>query len=97
MQLIESNHNFSSKKHAERLLQREQYDVINIYMQAGEEITEHHAKEETLIIVRAGKVKFDVEGKKIILTDKKMLQMEPYEKHSLKAVEESDLLLLKFR
>lgn len=84
-------------KHAERKMVEDKYDVIQLQMEKDEEITEHHAREETLIIVRNGKVEFDVEGKKVVLTNENLLQMEPYEKHSLKAIEKTDLILLKFK
>ncbi|HLR43080.1 MAG TPA: hypothetical protein VK067_07575 [Pseudogracilibacillus sp.] len=84
-------------KHAERKIAEDKYDVIQIQMEEDEEVTEHHAREETLIIVRNGKVEFDVEGKKVILTNENLLQMDPYEKHSLKAIEKTDLILLKIK
>lgn len=98
MKLIESAHDSGDKKKfAKRLMKEKQYDVVHFHMKAGEEITEHHAREETLIIVRTGKVKFDVEGETVELTNEEILHMEPYEKHSLEAMEETDFLLLKIR
>lgn len=96
MKLISSPHEIGDrKKHASRLLNQPKYDVVQIHMKKDEEITTHHAKVETLIIVRAGKVSFTVEGETVILTNENILQMDPYEEHSLTALEESDLLLLK--
>lgn len=96
MMLISSPHEIGDKKkHAGRLLNQPKYDVVQIHMKKDEEITTHHAKVETLIIVRTGKVSFTVEGETVILTNENILQMDPYEEHSLTALEESDLLLLK--
>lgn len=98
MKLIESSYDVGNKnKFAKRLMCGDKYDIVQIHMKAGEEISEHHAKEETLIIVRSGKVNFEVEGEVVELTCKEVLQMEPFEKHSLKAMDETDLLLLKIR
>ena len=96
MKLITTLHDIGeNSKHAERVLKGTKYDVIQIHMNQGEEITEHHAKVETLIIVRTGKVQFNVEGEDVILTNEQILQMEPFEAHSLKALEETDLILMK--
>ncbi len=98
MKIIETPHELNGRtKHAERKLAADKYDVVQIQMEENEEITEHHAREETLIIVREGKVVFDVEGEKVTLTNGHLLQMNPYEKHSLKALEKTDLILLKFK
>lgn len=98
MKLVETLRELKAQnKHAERKLNEEKYDVIQIQMEKGEEITEHHAREETLIIVRSGKVEFDLESEKVVLTNEQLLQMDPYEKHSLKAIEKTDLILLKFK
>lgn len=79
MKLVETLHELKGQtKHAERKLDGNKYDVIQIQMKKDEEITTHHAREETLIIIRSGKVEFDVEGEKIILTNEHLLQMDPY-------------------
>src|SRR5690625_5230163 len=98
MKVIDTLHELNGRtKHAERKLASDKYDIIQIQMEENEEITEHHAREETLIIIRDGKVEFDVEGKKVVLSNENLLQMDPYEKHSLKAVEKTDLILLKIK
>lgn len=97
MKHIQTSHDIGEKqKFANRVLNQSKYDVVHIHMKKDEEITTHHAKVETLIVVRTGKVLFVVEDKTIELTNEEILQMEPYEKHSLKAIEETDLLLMKF-
>lgn len=96
MKQVTTSHDIGEKrKHALRVLNETKYDVVHIHLKQGEEITTHHAKVETLIIVRAGKVRFNVEGEDVILTKEEILQMDPYEKHSLHALDETDLLLLK--
>lgn len=79
MKLVETLHELKGQtKHTERKLDGNKYDVIQIQMKKDEEIKTHHAREETLIIIRSGKVEFDVEGEKIILTNEHLLQMDPY-------------------
>lgn len=96
MKLISSTHDIGEKKkHAERILKQPKYDIIHIHMKKDEEITTHHAKVETLIIVRSGIVSFTIEEETVILTNEQVLQMDPFEKHHLKAIEACDLLLLK--
>lgn len=98
MKLVETKHDIGEKaKHAQRILNQPKYDIVQIHMKKDEEITTHHAKVETLIVVRSGKVSFTVEGKTVLLTNEQVLQMDPFEEHSLKALEESDLLLLKIK
>lgn len=98
MKHIQTAHDIGEKqKFANRVLNQPKYDVVHIHMKKGEEITTHHAKVETLIVVRAGKVLFIVEDETFELTNEDILQMEPYERHSLMALEEADLLLLKFK
>jgi len=98
MKLIAGLDNLDEKtKHAERVLSQPSYDVIQIHLEKDEVISTHHAKEETLIIVRTGKVRFVVEEETVVLTNEEILQMDPYEKHCLEAIEETDLILLKIK
>ncbi len=98
MKLIDTLRNLGERsKHAERMLSEPNYDVIQIQMKRNEELTTHHAEEETLIIVRTGKVEFILEEQLVVLTNEQIFQMAPMEKHSLKALEATDLILIKFK
>jgi len=98
MKLIDSIVGLDKKaKHAERVLSQPAYDIVQIHMKKNEVISTHHAKEETLIIVRTGNVRFVVEDETVVLTNAQILQMEPYEKHSLEAIEDTDLILVKIK
>lgn len=98
MKLEKTIHHIGEKgKYAKRILNEAKYDMIQIHMKKEEEITAHHAKEETLIIVRTGEVLMNIEGESVTLTNETVLQMNPYEEHDLKAIEEADLLLLKIK
>jgi quercetin dioxygenase-like cupin family protein len=70
MKLIPTSHNIgANKKHPARVLNEPGYDVVQIHLDQDEEMTTHHAKVETLIIVRTGKVSFTVEEETVILTN----------------------------
>ncbi|SFM76323.1 cupin domain-containing protein [Psychrobacillus psychrodurans] len=56
---------------------------------------EHHANANVLIVVRKGKVQFTVDGAEHTVTTGNILQMKPLEKHALKALEDSDIVVTK--
>ena len=68
---------------------------MNIQLRAGEEVKEHHANANVLIAIRRGKVQFMVEGTEQIVTTGNILHMNPLEKHALKALEDSDIVVTK--
>lgn len=98
MRVVTSTHDIGhNKKFAKRLLHEEKFDLIHMHLKQGEQLSEHHAKEEVLVIIRMGKVEFNFEGKKVTLTNEDILHMECNEKHSVFAIEETDLILLKVK
>lgn len=98
MKLEKTVHRLGEKgKYAKRVLQEAKFDMVHMHMKEEETIASHYAKEETLIIVRSGKIVMNVEGEEVTLTNESILQMEPYEAHDLRAIEETDLLLLKVK
>jgi len=98
MEYIDTWHDVDQKtRYANRVMKRDKFDVVHMHMHKDEEVKSHYAKEETLIVVRSGKVRFTVEGRAVELTNDDILQMDPYEKHDMKAIEKTDFLLLKFK
>ena len=83
------------EKQITNVLKEEDFDVMNIQLRAGEEVKEHHANANVLIVVRKGKVQFMVEGTEHIVTTENILHMKPLEKHALKALEDSDIVVTK--
>src|SRR5699024_11801347 len=56
MKHIQTPYDIGDKqKFANRKLSQSKYDVVHIHLKKAEEIKTHHAKEETLIVVRSGK------------------------------------------
>ncbi|ARK25350.1 hypothetical protein SporoP37_12250 [Sporosarcina sp. P37] len=85
----------SNPKQVDKLLGSESMDVMNIQLKAGEEIPTHHADCNVLVVVRKGTISFTVEEETVELTNGVVLSMEPYENHSLQAVEDADLIVVK--
>lgn len=95
MNLISTPYRLEEKpKHIAKLMTLENASVVNIQLKKGETIAEHDSKREVLIIVRKGAVIFDVDGTETVVTSNNVLHMSPLEKHSLRATEDSDLLVL---
>src|SRR5699024_5941316 len=55
------------QKFANRKLSQSKYDVVHIHLKKAEEIKTHHAKEETLIVVRSGKIRMKIEAETVEL------------------------------
>lgn len=95
MELIETPILLGEKnKHIQKALSFGKTKVINMQLQSGEKIAEHDSIADVLIIVRSGKVSFIVEGETVEAAPDNILHMNPNEKHSLTAIEPSDLLVL---
>ncbi|MBA4536962.1 cupin domain-containing protein [Bacillus aquiflavi] len=84
-------------KNMQKLLSFNENQLIQIQLLAGKEISTHKAGTDALIIVRKGKVQFTVEGKEIVITNHDILYLEPDENHSIIALEDTELLLVKIR
>jgi len=95
MDLISTPYRLEEKpKHIAKLLTLENMSVVNIQLKKDETIVEHDSKREVIIIVRRGAVMFDVEGTEQLVTQDNVLHMSPLEKHSLRATEDTDLIVL---
>lgn len=86
-----------TEKKLTKIASHEQYDLVSIQLAAGEGIPAHDAPHTVLIIVQSGKVLFTVEGKEQELVSSTILHMDPKEQHSLQAIEDCKLLLLKIK
>jgi quercetin dioxygenase-like cupin family protein len=96
MHLIETPFLLEEKeKNVSKVIQFDNNDVVNIQLRIGEEIKEHNADANVLIVIRRGKVIFTVEGEEQVVTSNNVLHMNPLEKHALKAVEDSDIVVIK--
>jgi quercetin dioxygenase-like cupin family protein len=94
MDLISTPYKLDQKsKHIEKLQTLENATIINIQLKKGETIAEHESSKDVVIVVRRGAVSFDVEGAETVVEQDNMLYMKPNEKHSLLAVEDTDILV----
>lgn len=87
----------NKEKFTEKALEFGPNTVLNIQLKTGQAIPEHHVGEHLLVIVRKGKILFDVEGEKSELSPDTFIYLDPNEKHSLKAMEDSDVLVLRIK
>ncbi|PIC80254.1 hypothetical protein CSV75_00200 [Sporosarcina sp. P18a] len=98
MNVIDTKNQLTEKKkHIEKVADVDNAILMNIQLRAGEEVAEHDANKEVFIIVRKGKVRFTVEGEPIDVTPDNVLHMVPLERHSLHAVEDSDVLVIQVK
>lgn len=98
MKLFDTKNQLAEKqKHVEKVASVENTTIMNIQLRTGEEIAEHDANKEVFIIVRSGKVRFTVNGEPVEVTPGNMLHMEPLERHSLHALEDTDILVVQVK
>src|SRR5690625_6683660 len=91
MEYVDIWHDLGEKsRYANRVMKKDKFDVVHIHLKKDEEIGSHHAEEETLIIVRNGRIQFNVEGRVVELTKEGILRMDPYEEHDMKALEKTE-------
>lgn len=85
------------KKHIQKVTKFEKTNIVNMQLAAGEGINEHDADADVLIIVKSGKLQFTVEGEDVQVSPEVMMHMVPKEKHSLIAVEDSNILVIQIK
>ena len=85
------------KKHVQKVVNFEKTNIVNMQLAAGEEVPTHDADADVLIIVKSGKLQFTVEDEKMEVSPETMLHMVPKEKHSLKAIDDSDFLVIQIK
>ncbi|MFY3792833.1 cupin domain-containing protein [Ureibacillus sp. MALMAid1270] len=98
MEIIETPYILGEKnKKAGKVFTQDQFDVMNIQLKTGEEIPAHHSDRDVIIIVRNGIVAFTVEEKTVELTNEQLLYIKPFEKHSIVAKEDADIIVMKIK
>lgn len=98
MELFEMPYRLDDKKkHVQKVAKFEKTNIVNMQLAAGEEIGEHDADADVLIVVNTGKVGFIVEGQAAEVSPGVMMRMTPKEKHSLRAIEDSNFLVIQIK
>ncbi|MEK5231640.1 AraC family ligand binding domain-containing protein [Lysinibacillus sp. FSL K6-0232] len=87
----------NKRKHAGKVAVGAGYDMMTIQLRAGESVAEHSAPGEVIIVCRKGCVKFQVEGQLTTLDANALLLLEPNEKHSLEALEDCELIVIRLK
>lgn len=98
MEIFQTNVQWGERaKHVEKVTDISENALVNIQLKSGERIAEHAAAEHVVVIVRRGRVAFTVEGNEVTVTSEAVLVMEPNERHSLVALDDTDFLLVKIK
>lgn len=98
MELFEMPYQLDNKKkHVQKVVNFEKTNIVNMQLAAGEEIPAHDADADVLIIVNSGRVEFTVEGTTVEVSPGIMMRMTPKEKHSLRAIEDSNFLVIQIK
>lgn len=79
----------------EHLIEKHSQTVTHLYLKAGQEIPEHSVEASVIVVIYKGKVKFSNKIETQTIVPGNIVEMEPKEVHSLKAVDESGLMVIK--
>ncbi len=98
MELINTPYQLDEKqKHIEKVLNLGYITIVNMQLQKGEVVAEHKVDADVLIVMKTGKVVFTVNGEDVEVSPQNILRMDAGERHRLKAVEASDLLVMQVK
>ena len=75
------------------LIKTQHFEIIRMVLLASKEIAEHKAKGDIIVQCLEGHVAFSTLGKNLELRAGHMIYLKSGEPHSLKAIEDSSLLL----
>ncbi|GAA0604208.1 hypothetical protein GCM10009001_21710 [Virgibacillus siamensis] len=95
MHVLPVDHSITNPKQASKLFQGDHREIMHLKLKEGEEIKEHDSPKHVFIFVKSGEVEFTVTGKTHIISTEKVLYMEPYERHALKALSDVSILVMK--
>ena len=68
--------------------------AVALELEGGEELGDHHVRERVVVCVVSGRVVFDASGEAVEGGAGTVLTFDPGERHSVRAVEHSQLLLI---
>ena len=81
----------------EHLVDEENLQVTHLQIKKGEEVPSHKSDKNVVVVIYKGKVNFTGENGSEIIAPGDIIVMEPEEKHALKSLEDSDLMVIKAR
>ena len=79
----------------EHLLDEDKLQITHLQIKKGEEIPSHKSDKNVVVVIYKGKVDFVGENGNEIIVPGDIITMEANELHALKAIDESDLMVIK--
>ena len=81
----------------EHLVDEDNLQITHLQIKKGEEIPSHKSDKSVIVVIYKGKVDFKEENGNQIIIPGDIITMDPNEIHALKAIEDSDLMVIKAR
>lgn len=79
----------------EHLLDEDKLQITHLQIKQGEEVPSHKSDKNVVVVIYKGKVDFTGENGNEIIVPGNIITMDPNEMHALKAIEDSDLMVIK--
>lgn len=79
----------------EHLLDEDKLQITHLQIKQGEEIPSHKSDKNVVVVIYKGKVDFVGENGNEIIVPGDIINMEANELHALKAIDDSDLMVIK--
>lgn len=79
----------------EHLLDEDKLQITHLQIKQGEEIPSHKSDKIVVVVIYKGKVDFVGENGNEIIVPGDIITMDPNEVHALKAIVDSDLMVIK--
>ena len=79
----------------EHLLDEDKLQITHLQIKQGEEIPSHKSDKNVVVVIYKGKVDFVGENGNEIIVPGDIITMEANEVHALKAIDVSDLMVIK--
>lgn len=79
----------------EHLLDEDKLQITHLQIKQGEEIPSHKSYKNVVVVIYKGKVDFVGENGNGIIVPGDIITMEANELHALKAMDDSDLMVIK--
>ncbi|WP_130818853.1 AraC family ligand binding domain-containing protein [Anaerococcus vaginimassiliensis] len=79
----------------EHLVDENKLQVTHLQIKSGEEIPSHKSDKSVIVVIYKGKVDFSGEDSNKIIIPGDIIVLNPDETHALKAIEDSDLMVIK--
>lgn len=81
----------------EHLVDEENLQVTHLQIKRGDQIPSHKSDKSVVVVIYKGRVNFEGENESVTIVPGDIITMKPSEMHALKALEDSDLMVIKAR